>query len=297
MKFLPAFRRFLVVVLLLSPATGYSWGYKAHQMITAAAIDILPADMQVVLAPYRAALVAQSHAPDVWRHDPDERPRHYVDLELGDRSGYPFPNFPRDYATALRRLGPDSLKKMGALPWHVDAYFRRTVSSLADPNDSTLVFLSALGHYVADAYMPMHTTVNYDGQLSGNRGVHLRFEWWMIDQNATAIWMKPGLPARITDPLENTWQIVMASYTDVDTILRADTAVRQSFRPPIPGPRGERSADPPYDQELWNRIGWLAQFRMNLAASAVAGFWYEAWLRAGKPSLQGLSALPPPPMD
>lgn len=287
----------LPALFFLLPANSYCWGFQAHQMIAAAALEILPTEMKSAILPYRETIVAQSHAPDTWRQDPAERSRHYVDLEMGDTTGYPFSRFPRDYTSAVAQLGADSLRKMGTLPWHIAAYREKAVTSLLHPTDSTLVMLAALGHYVADAYMPLHLTVNYDGQLTGNRGVHLRFEWWALDRNARSIHLAPVFPSRIDDPLAAVWQIALNSYADIDTILRADAGVRHAFRPPIDTPEGRRQADPPYDQLLWDRIGWLAAYRMNLAAQGVAGFWYEAWLAAGKPRLDGLSALPAPPLE
>ena len=281
--------------LVVSASVAHAWGYMAHQMINRAAVGVLPPEMREVVRVHVEALAAHAADPDLWKDDPDERPRHYIDLELGDAGGPPFAALPRDYAGAVRALGADSVKKMGTLPWRIESYFGTLVNSMRNPNDSTLVIMAALGHYVADAYMPLHTTVNYDGQLTGNRGIHFRFEWWMLEQDREKIALNPTLAAWVYDPLGVAWEVILNSHADIDTMLAADTDVRRIFRPPIDAPDGKRQADREFDQLLWERLGNLAVYRMNLAAQAVAGYWYAAWLRAGKPDLRGLPTPPPPP--
>ena len=42
---------------------------------------------------------------------------------------------------------------------------------------SDIRFFSAIiGHYVADAHVPLHAVLNYNGQLTGQTGIHNRWE-------------------------------------------------------------------------------------------------------------------------
>lgn len=282
-------------VIFLSASLAHGWGYEAHRMIDRAAVAILPPDMRAVVENHTDALVEHAADPDLWKNDPGERPRHYVDLELGDANGPPYAALPRDYAGALAVLGADSITKMGVLPWRIESYFETLVNAMRNPSDSTLIIMAALGHYVADATSPMHTTVNGDGQLTGNRGIHFRFEWPMIEQNREKISLHPLLPLWVYDPLGAAWRIILHSHADIDTLLRADTDVRRTFREPWVNEKGRGVADPDYDQRLWERLGGIAIHRMNLAAEVVAGYWYAAWLKAGKPDLSSVPTPPPPP--
>jgi hypothetical protein len=286
-----------VLCLVFSASLARGWGFEAHRMINRAAVSALPADMRAFVEPHLEALAAHAVDPDLWKNDPDERPRHYIDLELGDASGPPFSALPRTYGAAVAALGADSVKVMGLLPWRIASYFEKLVAALENPTDSTLVVMAALGHYVADAYMPLHTTVNYDGQFTGNRGIHFRFEWWMIEQNRRKIKLEPVLMPWVYDPLDVAWRIILRSHEDVDTLLNADTAVRAAFRQPHVNEMGRGIADPEYDQRIWERLGGIAVCRMSRAAEAVAGYWYAAWLRAGKPDLRALPEPPPPPPE
>ena len=37
-------------------------------------------------------------------------------------------------------------------------------------------FSAELSHYVGDAFVPLHTTINYDGQLTDQKGLHSLWE-------------------------------------------------------------------------------------------------------------------------
>ncbi len=280
---------------LLVAAQAHAWGWEAHKWTTRAAIGILPEALRSMIAVQTEALVEHGPDPDHWKDDPLEHNRHWIDLELGDASGPPFDGLPRDKAEALQKFGADSLKKIGVLPWRIEEYFDTLVASMRAPSGSTWVHLAALGHYVADATQPMHTTVNYDGQLTGNRGIHFRFEWWMLEQHRDRIRLNPRLPVLVEEPLGTAWAMVLDAYADIDTLLAADTAVRREFREPPLNERGRGMADPEFDARLWERLGGIATDRLDFAAQAMAGYWYAAWLRAGKPDLSGLPEPPEPP--
>jgi hypothetical protein len=288
--------RFLVALsILVLMGSAHAWGWMAHRLINAAALEVLPADMKAAIGSHGDVLVRHAADPDHWKSNPLERHRHYIDLEMGDRAGYPYTALPRMHAEARRVLGDKKLADMGILPWWIETYTDSTIQSMRDPNARTWIRMAALSHYVADGHMPLHTTVNYDGQLTGNRSIHFRFEWWMLEQNRSAIHLTPHELLKVGDPLNDAWTFILRSHTAVDTILAADTRIREELGPPWRGfHKGDTSwriPNPVYDQRLWEETGELAQRKMSLAAEAVAGYWYHAWVKAGKPDLR---AVPDP---
>jgi hypothetical protein len=286
-----------LITLTLAPMRAGAWSWGAHKKINEAAVKLLPADMQAAVGHEAASIIAHAPDPDHWKDDPAERGRHYIDLELGDDNGFPFNDIPRDYADAVARYGMDSLAYMGTLPWRIDSYYTELVRSMREPTDSTWIRIAALAHYCADAIMPMHTTINYDGQVTGNRGIHFRFEWWMLEQRDDEVVLNPIAPFVVDNPLDLAWKLIRDAHTDIDTLLAADTDVRRTFRDPTPNPKDRhgRGADAEFDSALFDRLGEIAVRRMELAAEFAAGVWYAAWVEAGKPDLRGVPSPPPPP--
>ncbi len=284
----------LLAAAAFGPATAQAWGWEAHRRIHTAAIELLPGDMRAAIAGHEDALILHSIDPDTWKDDPDERHRHWLDVELADADPHHGDDLARDWHTALARYGRDSLRKIGVLPWRIAWYTDTVSASMRSPSPETWVKTAALGHYVADAHMPMHTTVNYDGQLTGNRGIHFRFEWWMFEGNWDRVHVVVDSMHTVTDPLEDAWEAILRSHGFVDSILAADSALRRAFRDPVMREDGRPQADEEFDSRLFESLGPLATDQMAAAASAVASYWHFAWVRAGKPDLRGVRSPPEP---
>ena len=287
----------VLMVAFTVPTTVSAWGWEAHRRIHSAALSVLPAEMKAAIAGHEESLIAHSVDPDMWKHDPDERHRHWFDVELADATPPYGDEIPRDLATALERYGADSLRKIGVLPWRIASYTDTVVAAMQDPTAEMWVDMAALGHYVADSYMPMHATVNYDGQFTGNRGIHFRLEWWMLEGNWDRIALTVDALTPVDDPLGDAWNSVLYSHSLVDSVLAADTALRSQFRAPVMRADGRPQADQEYDQRLFEVLGPLAEDRMQAAAAAVAGYWFYAWTRAGRPPLVGVPSPGPPPEE
>ena len=96
---------------------------------------------------------------------------------------------------------------MGTLPWRVEefhgnlrrafeAYGRRGPFGQFD-----IVFYAAsLAHYVSDAHVPFHAVVNYDGQLTGQNGIHSRFESALFERYRDQLTIAPKPIAPILQP-------------------------------------------------------------------------------------------------
>ena len=139
---------------------------------------------QAVLQRYRDELVIRVVDPDTWRVVGwDDGPNHFLDFGRPDLGPYPFAALPRDYGAALEKFGIETLKRIGTLPWREAEEVRQPAPRVRGvparpvyaPND-TVLFAAVASHYMQDAHMPLHASNNYDGQLTGQTGVHARFE-------------------------------------------------------------------------------------------------------------------------
>ncbi|MCA6498623.1 MAG: hypothetical protein IM558_12950, partial [Chitinophagaceae bacterium] len=163
------FRSLLLVVVLV--LTG-SWGFLVHRTVNQLSIYELPDAMAPFFYKNKDYLVYNSPRPDLRRNsDPGEAPRHFIDLEMFGTA------IPTKWEDAIARYGWDSLQKAGFVPWHIEWVMQRLTGAFrSGQKDSILFYAADLGHYISDAVVPLHTTENYDGQLTNQKGLHSLWE-------------------------------------------------------------------------------------------------------------------------
>ncbi len=284
-------------VLIATPAFG--WGVWGHRQVTRAAIYALPPALRPLYKRHLAYLEAQCLVPDRRRYvDPTEAPRHYLDLEfyrasLSDTG-------PLRRSVALVRFGADSLRRHGELPWHIHVMYLRLVEAFRRRDLPLALRLSAeLSHYVADAAVPLHTTVHYDGQHSGQRGVHALWESTLPERYGNRYRLLIAPAVVIDAPLSKAWALVLDSHTRVDSVLSLDLRLRarQAEAARLGYARRGRSTvrQPAHDHaEAYQALlGAMVEQRLRRAAQLVASYWLSAWVEAGQPdvNLSGQFAL------
>lgn len=266
---------------LITPA--FAWGFDAHRSITRYAVANLPRGTALhdTFAPLVGPLQEASLAPDIRRDStPGEGIRHYFDADLLEP--YPFTSFPLSRARAEAVFGREELEQAGVAPWALQISYRRLVNAFrSGGRQAVLTAAGDTAHYLEDLHVPYHTTENYDGQLTGNEGVHARFESEIIER----FWQK-GLfepqtaPSLADTPLAAAFEVTRTSYGFLELVNQADLAVLARHEP-------ESDA---YYQALWeSSAGIVAKQQMNLAALNVARFWLSAWVDAGRPALEALN--------
>src|SRR5258706_2061936 len=165
-----SFKHKAILVLVLVLSSG--WGFFAHRKINRLAVFTLPVEMIAFYKKNIRSIEEAAVNPDRRRYIiPEEAPRHYIDLDdYGDSAAFRLPHYWKD---AAEKFGEDSLRKHGILPWHINRVYFELKDAFFVRDPEKILRLSAdLGHYVADAHVPLHTTNNYDSQLTGQNGIH-----------------------------------------------------------------------------------------------------------------------------
>lgn len=294
-------RAFTVVGLALSLLAGSvpvgAWGMDVHRMITEHAIDRLPPDVKPLFIRHKAFIAEHSVDPDLWRIADlksawgDEPPNHFLDIDFEEGSTAPFLNVPRDYDAYVKKYGVGPTTRYGRLPWRAEEIYNRLVDAmkmLGRPDapyaaDNARYLLAVLAHYIEDAHQPLHGALNYDGQMTNQRGIHSRFETQLILRNRNAWTWTPGPVQEITDFREFMFKTVVDSQQLVAELLAADLKAAE----------GRDFYDNGYFEVLLKEAGPMAQRRMNEAATAVASAAYSAWIAAGRPAIPDEGERPP----
>ena len=294
---------------VMSPAPAGAWGFTGHFIITRAAIEALPPGLRTFYQSHADFLASHSIDPDKWRWDDldwetvcsperglaalegNERPRHFLDADAV--APYPFSEIPRDFSQ-YRELAGNEWEDWGSAPWTAAAYtiLLRDEMAAPDPDLRRILCRSAiLAHYVADLSQPFHLTVNYDGQLSGLRGIHSRFERHLVEYYDEVLntRVRAAAPQALVlgSPIEAAFEMLVDGYPAVHALLRADLLAQRVAPLDDSGSAGD---NPAYMRELWEQSGDLAAARMAYGAEKVASFWLTAWDSAGRPDLRKLTS-------
>lgn len=287
----------IVVFLLLSiwPRDAGSWGFWAHRRINRIAVFTLPPEMIGFYKSHINFMTEKSVNPDKRRYAiKAEAPRHYIDIDhYGE---YPFNNVPREWDKAVAKFTEDTLQQYGIVPWHVVRMKNWLENAFRERDRDQILRLSAdIGHYIGDAHVPLHTTLNYDGQLTGQDGIHGLWESRLPELLGDTYNYFVGEIRYVEDPLQTIWEVVLASHSKKDSVLRLERQLDEQFPDDKRFSyikRGQstvvKTFSKEYAQAYSDSLNGMVERRMRKAIRTTGSFIFTAWVDAGQPDLSKL---------
>lgn len=283
---------FVCVCIMLLFHSGYSFGFFAHRKINRMAVFTLPPEMIGLFKNNIEFLSERSIDPDRRAHAvPGEAERHYIDID--HYGAHPFCVMPVRWHEAAERFSEDTLRRYGILPWHIDKMVFRLTRAFADGETERILLLSAhLGHYVADACTPLHTTRHYNGRTPAQRGIHAFWESRLPELFASEYHFFTGRAEYIPDPLEKAWELVKISHYKTDTIyhvfdsLSAVFPEDQMYAYEMRGQSTTRVYSQPFSGAFHHGLNGMVERQMQRAVKTTGDLWFTAWVDAGQPDLQ-----------
>ena len=279
---------------LLATLPTQAWGFFAHRMLNRLAVYTLPPAMVGFYKANIEYLTVNATRPDSRRTVvPDEAPKHFLDVDrYGDSAEF---KMPRKYADAVARYGEDSLQRHGIVPWHVVSMKNQLTSAFKARDADRILRLSAdMGHYIADACVPLHTTKNYNGQLTGQRGIHGLWESRLPELLSADYDLFSGRATYLENPTNAIWGAVIRSHTAVDSVLQferqltAQTSEDRKFGYEQRGSQTIRTYSREFSKDYHTRLNGQVERQMRYAAGLIGDFWYTCWVDAGSPDLNQL---------
>ncbi len=236
--------------------------------------------------------------------DPDKRryavtgegPRHYIDID--HYGGYPYTSLPHDWKDAVAKFGEDTLLAYGIVPWHVQVMLGRLTKAFKEKNFSSIMKNSAeIGHYIADAHVPLHASSNHNGQLTNQVGIHAFWESRvpeLLADNQFDFFI--GKASYIKNPGVFIWDRVLESGKEADSVLTFEKELSKQF----PGDEKYafekrnniiiRQYSSAYTIAYNNKLNGMVERRMRQSIFTIASFWFTAWVNAGQPDLSSLTS-------
>jgi hypothetical protein len=267
-----------------------------HEKINYQAVFLLPPQMMILFKPNISYLSEHAVDPDKRRYLVSSEGAHHF-LDIDHYGAYPFSELPREYRAAILKFSADTLQAYGIVPWWIQIMMTRLTRAFKEKNKQAILKTAAeLGHYIADAHVPLHVCSNHNGQLTGQQGIHAFWESRVPELFAESDWdYFIGKAVYVENISAFIWRRVLESAAAADTVLRCEKDISSQFRPDLKYAFEERRGklirqySTAYSSLYENRLNHMIERRMRQSVFAVASCWYTAWVNAGQPPLDRLN--------
>lgn len=261
----------LFTLLMTIPAFVHaeeSWGWSVHEYINHQAVEYLPPQMSFVLD-HQVFLRQRSIDPDI---DGSPGNYHYIDIDY-------YPEFfagtlPHEWDQILELYDESVVRNFGIVPWVIQ-WWTDSLSALMSRNqwEAAWQIAANLGHYVADSHQPLHTTLNYNGQSSGNTGIHSRYESQLITPHLGFLPLPEGEAIYWESLIDSVFLYIGEAYSNINWILLADDLAYSQ----------DDSYGSTYYSVMWTELEAITIESIHSAILDLASIWYTAWINAGEP--------------
>ena len=265
-------KKVVLPFILLFSFFFLGWGHLGHHIISYN--TILSALPEMSFFEYWAdSLAAHASDADIRKSfDPNEGPKHYIDIDN-------YPEFlstgtiPQSFDSVVAIHGYSFVIDQGILPWAI-LWVADSLQTAFENNDwnQAMLLASDLGHYIADAHMPLHITKNYNGQITNQTGVHSRYESNLIEDFQNQIQYDGDSLQYINNLPDYIFNMLYENYQYVDSVLYADATAKAY---------AGNTQDTAYYNKFWEiaknftiRLFKNASFRITCVI-------YTAWINAG----------------
>lgn len=283
---------FLITLILISP-DALSWGFYAHKKINRMAVYGVPAPLSAFYKKNIQYITQHAVDPDRLKFvDSTEAVHHYINIDHYGVEG--FKRLPKYWKDAVKKYTRDTLNKYGTLPWQIILWEYKLTEAFKKKDVSAILKASAfIGHYIADAHVPLHTVSNFNGQETNQQGVHALWESAIPEAFGDTYTHINGGAVYLKDISGKIWSIVLQSYSLAPSVLSIEKEVSKHFafkeKYLLYENGGKKIKYTSAYISAYNKaLNGMVEKQLHSAAIDVASFWYTAWANAGQPNLSGM---------
>ncbi|MDR6193822.1 zinc dependent phospholipase C family protein [Siphonobacter sp. SORGH_AS_0500] len=285
----------IFIFCFLTSPLAFSWGFYAHQRINRLAIFTLPPEMARFYKKHLVYLMENSVNPDKRRYAVvGEAARHYLDVEAYGDSVWVKPY----WKEAVAFWGEDTLNAHGIVPWQIQRMKYQLTAAFKEHHTSRILKLSAeLGHYIADGNVPLHTTRNYNGQLTGQEGIHAFWESRLPELYAERYDFFVGPAEYVRSPAQRAWANVKQAHHCLDSLFLLETQLTQElgvtrkYSIEERGATHQKTYSRDFSERYHQALNHQVEKQMRASIKMIGDFWYTCWIDAGQPDLNTLQEL------
>ncbi len=268
---------FLIIIIIISTQL-FSWGSLGHEVITRLAIENLPEEMSFLKENSKYVCDHSIDADKRKKEDSTEEHKHYIDIDYYEE----FKNGEMiiDKTELIKIYGEEVVDEMGILPWNTIEVLKNLTTAMKQKNKDDILFYAAdLAHYVGDAHQPQHNIFNYNGKLTGQKGIHGRYETDLINSNLVEL--EENISSikliNINEPLQFVFDYCTQSNSFAGLIELADLDALEY---------SNNEYNEKYFNIFWFRTKYMTFHQFSNAVEDLVSLYYTAWINAGKPEIK-----------
>lgn len=274
----------------------FSWGFFGHKLINRMAVFTLPSPIIGFYKKHIEYVTEHATDPDSRRSIvKDEAAKHYIDIDHYGEN--PFQKVPQNWFKAVEKYSEDTLQSYGIVPWWINVMMIKLTAAFREENiDKVLKYSADIGHYIADSHVPLHTTENYNGQMTNQKGIHGFWESRvpeLLSENYD-YWL--GKAQYVDNISDRAWKTVEQSFAAKDSVLNFEAQLTSQFggdqKYALEQRNGVtvRTYSEAFTRAYDKKLNGMVERRMRLSIITVGSMWYTAWVNAGQPNLDRLES-------
>lgn len=281
-------RIIFISCLSISTVVGY-WGFYGHKLIAEWSVYSLPNEMFSFYKSNANHIISASILPDILKNSvPLEFCRHYIDLDVANDT---IENLYFDVDSCLKI---ETCANRGVLPFIIESEFYELVIAFRNKDPKSILRQSGmLSHYCSDLCVPLHTTENYDGQLTGQKGIHALWESYLVERYTFKYDLYDISAVLETDLDHRILQDLYISNQLVDPLLKAHQNCQKEFENYTHGfyeRKGQikEGYSEVFQECFHDKVSHQIEGQLRRSIQLTSDLWYSAWILADKPNLDSL---------
>lgn len=281
-------KRILFISGLGLSVMGSCWGFYGHKLIGEWSMYSLPEDMFAFYYTNKQYVIESTVLPDVLKNSvPKEYCRHYIDLEHYDSISH-------------LRFNTDSCLQntlcfdRGILPFIITSEYNKLITAFRNRNPESILRQSGvLSHYCSDLCVPLHTTENYNGQLTGQIGIHALWESFLLEQYSDTYNLY-DITAKIEENIEARILLELnQAHRLLKPLLDSHKGCMEQYKEHTFGFYNRKGQiQEGYSEEFQDcfhkKVSHQIEQQIKQSIQLTSDLWYSAWVLANKPNLNTL---------
>jgi len=262
---------FFVLLICTFSISIFGWGFSVHRIIAKMAIERLNNPALSYFLPLENEIAMYSTYPDE-HQDFEPGTAHFMEIDFYAEP--PFDNLRGKIEDYMRTYGEAIGHGHGYAPWAIDKYYHILIKDIATNSPDVPKIAGILAHFASDINMPLHATVNFEGQMTGQSGIHGLWESAIVDKRFDASMILPTKISTITDIIDTSLENSKIAWYYAQSLLEIDRSEKALFV--------QLSKDPlvssiSYENMLWDSTKWIATVQITRSVEFVSTLFQMAY--------------------